>query len=308
MAADFYGILGVPKSASADEIKKAYRKKALEWHPDRNKSSEANDKFKEINKAYEVLSDPKKKVVYDQYGESAFAPGGAAGSQGGWPPGGSQQTGRYGPFTYTYSTYGGGEGFSTEGGQASGWDFGGFSDPFEIFEQFFGGMGGTGRKTGRQRQIYRLPIDFIEAVKGVEKEVEINGKRRKIKIPAGVDEGSRIRFDEFELVISVKPDSKYKREDYDLIYDLQISFTQAALGEVVEVPTIDEPVKIKVQPGTQPNTLIRLRGKGVPFVRGGGRGDMYVRLKITIPDKLSNRQRELLKEFEEEGKKKHGWF
>lgn len=297
--ADFYTILGVSKNASAEDIKKAYRKKALEWHPDRNKSAEAGEKFKEINKAYEVLSDLKKREVYDQYGESAFSGSASQGQYG-------AQQGRYGPFSYTYTTYGGGNEGSPFGG--GGFDFGGFSDPFEIFEQFFGGMAGGGRRGGRQRQIFRLVIDFMDAVRGAEKVVDINGKKRTIKIPAGVDEGSRIRFDEFDLILSVRPDAKYKREDYDLIMDHEISFFQAAAGDIIEVDTLEGKVKLKVQPGTQPNTLIRLRGKGVPYVRGDGKGDLYVRLKLTVPSRLTSRQKDLLKEFEEEGKKKSGWF
>ncbi|MBM3283622.1 hypothetical protein FJY90_05265 [Candidatus Gottesmanbacteria bacterium] len=296
MAKDFYEVLGVSKSASPDEIKKAYRRLALQWHPDRNKDPQANDKFKEINKAYEVLADPKKKEVYDQYGEAAFKPGAGFGAEG---PFGTQ-TGRYGPFTYSYTTYGGGSPFE-------GVDFGGFSDPFEIFEQFFGGVSPFGRRSVR-RNIYRLSLGFMEAVKGVEKTVEIEGKRQKIKIPAGVDSGSRIRFGNFDIVVEVKPDPHFRRDEYDLISDIEISFSQAILGDVVSVPTIDGALNLKIQPGTQPGTLIRLRGKGVPYVHHGSRGDQYIRVKIIVPTKLTSRQKELLKEFEEEGKRKKGWF
>jgi len=296
MAKDFYEILGVSRNASEAEIKRAYRKLALQWHPDRNKDPSANEKFKEINKAYEVLSDPKKKQIYDQYGEAAFSPGAA-----GEGPFGAQ-TGRYGPFTYTYTTYNGESPFE-------GFDFGGFSDPFEIFEQFFGGASPFGRRSTRQRPVYRLTLDFMEAVKGVEKKVEIEGKEEKIKIPAGVDNGTRIRFANYDIIINVQPDSRFKREGYDLISDVEISFSQAALGDVVSVPTIDGLLKIKIHPGTQPDTLIRLRGKGVPHVRGSGRGDQYIRIKVVIPTKLTNKQKQLLAEFEnEERNKKRTWF
>lgn len=301
MAKDFYEILRVGKNASEAEIKRAYRKLALEWHPDRNKDPKANEKFKEINKAYEVLSDSKKKQVYDQYGETAFRPG--VGFAGEGPFGAQTQTGRYGPFTYTYTTYG-----SPPAGGFEGFDFGGFSDPFEIFEQFFGGGSPFGRQARRQRIIYRLTIDFTEAIKGTEKTVDIEGKRQKIKIPAGVDSGSRVRFEDFDIAIEVRPDSRFKREDYDLITDVEISFPQACIGDVVSVPTIDGLLRLKIQPGTQSGTLIRLRGKGVPYVRGGGRGDQYVRIKVAIPSKLTGRQKELLQKFEKEGKKKRGWF
>jgi DnaJ-class molecular chaperone len=300
MAKDFYEILGVTKNASEAEIKRAYRKQALQWHPDRNKNPEANDKFKEINKAYEVLSDPKKKVVYDQYGEAAFRPGAGFGAEG--PFGAQSQTGRYGPFTYTYTTYGG-----QPGGGFEGFDFGGFSDPFEIFEQFFGGGSPFGRHQPR-RTVYRLTIDFMEAVKGIEKSVELEGRRQKIKIPAGVDNGSRIRFKDFDLVLEVQPDSRFKREVYDLVTEIEVSFPQAALGDIVSVPTIDGPLNLKIQPGIQSGTFIRLRGKGVPHVHGSGRGDQYVRVKVTVPTKINHRQKELLAEFDEEGKKKRGWF
>src|SRR3989338_2949481 len=193
MAKDFYEILGVSKNASSEEIKKAYRKQALQWHPDRNKSEGANEKFKGINKAYEILSDSKKKEAYDQYGESAFQSGSGFGAQG--------STGRYGPFTYTYTTSGGGDGGSQSSG-FEGFDFGGFSDPFEIFEQFFGGGGSPFGRRAKQHPVYRLTLDFMEAVKGVEKTVSLEGKRQNIKIPAGVDNGTRARFGDYDIVIT----------------------------------------------------------------------------------------------------------
>ena len=277
---DYYEVLGVSKSASSAEIKSAYRKLALQWHPDRNKAPQAHDKFKEINEAYAVLSDSKKKQTYDQFG-SAEGPVGFGGQ---------------GPFTYTYSSQ-------------AGSPFGGadFIDPFEIFEQFFGGSPFSGRRAS-QRTTYQLSIDFMEAVKGVEKSVEIDGKKQSIKIPAGVDSGSRIRFSDYDIIIAVQPDSRFHREDYDIITDITISISKAALGDVVSVPTIDGLLKLKMQPGTQSGTLVRLRGKGVPHVRGGGRGDQYVRVKVEIPHKLTSKQKELLKEFEEENNKKKGWF
>lgn len=239
--------------------------------------------------------------MYDQYGEAAFSPGAGFGGQG--PFGGGAQSGRYGPFTYTYTTSGNG------GSPFEGVDFGGFSDPFDIFEQFFGGGSPFGRGSARQRSIYRIGIDFMEAVKGVEKTVEIEGKKQTIKIPAGVDDGSRIRFDQFDILISVRGDDRFRREGDDLIVDQDITFSQASLGDVVDIPTIDGPLKLKINPGTQPGMLIRLRGKGVPHVRGGGgRGDQYVRMKITIPKHLTNRQKELLHEFDSESKGKKGWF
>ena len=292
---DYYQILGVSKTASPDEIKKAYRKMALQYHPDRNKGKEAEGKFKEVTKAYEVLSDPQKKQTYDQFGVAAFEQGGPSGQGAGGPFGGFG--GQQGPFTYTY----------TNGGGAQGFDFGGggFSDPFEIFEQFFGGGNPFGRAQSR-RTTYSLTIPFMEAVNGVTKRVELAGKTQTIKIPAGVDNGSRIRFDDYDVVIDVTTDKRFKREGYDIVSEQEITFPQAVLGDTIEVETVQDRVKIKVPAGTQPETVIRLRGKGVKMIRGSGHGDHYVRIKIVIPKNLSAHQRELLREFD--SSKKSGWF
>lgn len=287
---DFYDVLGVAKGASADELKKAYRKLAFEYHPDKNKTKEAEEKFKEINQAYEVLSDPQKRSMYDQVGRAGFENGaGAAGGAGG-PFGGFQQGG-YGPFTYSYSTSGGAQDF----------DFGGFSDPFEIFEQFFGG-GFTKRKPR-----YSITIDFLEAVHGVTKKVSINGKAQNIKIPAGVNDGNRIQLPDYDVVISVRGSSKFHREGNDILTEEGISMTQAILGDTVDIETVHGSVKLKVPSGTQPESLIRIKGKGVPKVRGGGIGDHFVRIKVLVPNKINSKQKELLEEFEKESKKKH-WF
>lgn len=299
MAKDFYQVLGVNKNSTEEDIKKAYRRLALKWHPDKNKDLEAEKKFKEINKAYEVLSDPQKRQTYDQFGESAFRPGGGFGAYG--PFGAQTRTGKYGPFTYTYTTYG-----AENQSPLEDIGFGGFSDPFEIFEQFFGTASPFGRARS-YRPLYRITINFMEAAKGVEKEVEIEGKAQKLKIPAGVDDGSRIRFKDYDVIVNVKSDPRFYREGYDLISELEVSFVKAALGDIVSAPTIDGELKLKIQPGTQSGTLIRLRGKGVPYIRGHGRGDQYVRVKVKIPEKLTKKQKELLSQFEGEEEKK-GWF
>lgn len=294
---DYYTLLGVSKNATPDELKRAYRKMALEFHPDKNKTHEAEEKFKEINQAYEVLSDPQKKTVYDQVGREGYERGGTAGAGAGGPFGGfgGAQGGRQGPFTYSYST----------GGDGAGFDFGGYSDPFEIFEQFFGG--GSSPFGGRRKQTYSLTIEFTEAVKGVTKKVSIDGKTRDIKIPAGVDDGSRIRFDNFDVVINVRRSPKFFREGPNIVTEQEIDAVSAIIGTVINVETVDGVVKLKVPAGTQPNTLIRIKGKGVARLNGGGRGDHFVRVKITVPNKLNSRQKELLQEFEQEAKKKH-WF
>lgn len=295
MNEDYYKILGVEKTATAQEIKSAYRKLALQYHPDRNKTKEAEEKFKEVTKAYEVLGDEQKRKTYDQFGAAAFEQGAASagGPFGGFGGFGGQQ----GPFTYTYTSNGGGNPF--EG-------FGGFSDPFEIFEQFFGGASPFGRGQPR-RQVYSLTIDFMEAVKGATKKVTIEGKDQTIKIPAGVDSGSRIRFEAYDIVIDVMPNTKFTREGYDIVTEEEIPFTQAILGTELPVETIDGKVTIKIPSGTQPGTVIRLRGKGVTHLRGNGRGDEYVKIKVILPKNVNGRQKELLKEFEAE-KGKKGWF
>ncbi len=275
---DFYEVLGVSKSASTDEIKKAYRKKALEFHPDRNKAADAAAKFKEVTEAYEVLSDASKKQKYDQFGHAAFDPSSGFGGFGGG------QSYRQGPFTYSYSS---------NAGDMGGFDFGGFSDPFEIFEQFFGG--GFSRQAAKPR--YSLSITFMESVKGVERKIVHQGKEHVIKIPAGVDDGTRIRFNEFDVTIDVKSDPVFKREGYDIYINHEISFTLAALGGNAEIPTIDGPITIKVRAGTQPHTMVRLRGKGIPYVRGGGVGDQYIRLLVKVPEKLSREQKSLIEQL-----------
>ena len=294
---DYYQTLGVTKSASPEEIKRAYRKLALQYHPDRNKGKDTEGKFKEVTNAYEVLSDPQKKQTYDQFGHAAFEQGagqGPFGGAAGGPFGGAQG----GPFSYTYST--GGDG-------SAGFDFGGFNDPFEIFEQFFGGASPFGRQ--QRRQSYSLTIDFLEAVQGTTKKVTIDGRSQTIKIPAGVDEGSRIRFGDYDIVVQVGSDKRFQREGFDIIGIKEISFAQAALGGEVNIETIDGDLKLRIPSGTQPGTAIRLRGKGVPHLHGQARGDHYVRIKVTVPKHLTGKQRELLKEFMEDSKTaKKTWF
>jgi len=287
---DYYDILAVSKDSSADEIKKAYRKQALEWHPDRHKDDKdaAEKRFKEINEAYQILSDSQKRKAYDQFGHAAFSPGGAARGSAGQGPFGQQS--QWGPFTYSYTT-------TNQGGSPfAGFDFG---DPFDIFEQFFGGGSRFGQAQRMPR--YSITLDFMEAIKGVEKQVVIDGKKKKVKIPAGVNEGSRIRFNEYILSINVKPHDIFDRQGDDIFVKVTIPFSTVVLGGTIEIPTVDGDVKLKIRPGTPSGTMMRLRGKGAPHIRGRGKGDEYVRINVTVPEKLTRDQKRTINELKEEG-------
>ena len=274
---DYYDILGVSKNASDAEIKSAYRKMAMQWHPDKNKSPEAEEKFKEINEAYQILSNPQKKQTYDQFGHT--------------PPGGQGFGGfqQQGPFQYYYSTSGGGN------------PFGDMGDPFEIFEQFFGGASPFGR--GRPAKLhYSIRIPFKLAISGGTETVTIDGQRHTIKIPAGADTGTHLRFTDFDITFEVEPDPVFRREGADIYVDHKIPFTLAILGGSTKVPTLDKDLELKIRPGTQPGTMVRLSGHGAPNLHAisrAPRGDFYIRLVIDLPSHLSHRQKQLLEEFGE---------
>lgn len=283
---DYYDILGVTKSASADEIKKAYRKQALEWHPDRHKDDKeaAEKRFKEINEAYQVLSDPQKRSSYDQFGSAGPQGFGGFGGQGGF-----QQSG---PFTYTWTSgSGGGSPFGS----------GDFGDPFDIFESFFGGGSPFG---GARRQVkprYSMTIDFMDAVQGMSREVNIGGKKRTIKIPAGIYEGATIDFNDFRLSVNIKPHKVFERQDDNIYVAVAIPFSMAVMGGEIDVPTVDGDLKIKIRGGTQSGTMMRLRERGIPHLHGRGRGDEYVRINVLIPEKLTRNQKNLVEEMQGEG-------
>jgi len=278
---DFYDILGLSKSASAAEIKSAYRKLALKWHPDRNKETDTHEKFKEINEAYEVLSSPEKKSKYDQFGHAAF--GGGTGFN---PNGGASGN----PFSSYYSTGGNINFEDLFGGQ------GGFSDPFDIFSAFFGG-GTQGRRQAKPH--YSLKIEFMEAANGTEKTIVHQGKQYTVKVPAGIDEGNRIRYDAFDVSFEIKNSSIFKREGNDVIVNHEIPLTLAILGGETIVPTLNGDLKVRVGSGTQPETVIRLSGKGIKHLQSTRHGDLYIRYVIKIPTRLSGRQKDLLHEFDD---------
>ncbi len=358
---DYYEVLGVDKSASDDEIKKAYRKKAKEFHPDLHPGDkEAEDKFKEANEAYEVLSDPDKKSKYDRFGHAGVDPNYGAGGPGG--------------------------GF---GGGFGGMDF----DLGDIFGSFFGGgFGGGGRQAnpnaprrGSDTQA-RVTLSFEEAAKGCKKKVDFTrvelcpechgsgaasgtspetcpechgrgqvnvqqrtpfgviqtskscsrcgGKGQIIKtpcskckgkgavskkvtlevdIPAGIDDRQVLNVNgqgnsganggpsgNLHVTVLVRPHPFFERDGYDVWCDVTISFAQAALGDTLEVPTLDGKVRYDVPAGTQPGAIFKLKGRGIQSLNGRGRGDQLVRLIVNVPKNLSSRQKELLREFDAE--------
>lgn len=290
---DYYEVLGLQKSASESDIKSAYRKMALKYHPDRNKAADAEEKFKEINEAYQILSDKEKRATYDQYGHAAFDPsmgGGAAGGRAGagGPFGGYQS----GPFTWTYQTSGG-----AGAGGAGNYDFG---DPFDIFESFFGGgMGGSRR---RATPNYSLKISFMDAVRGGEKTVEVEGKKQKIKIPAGVNDGTRIRFKDYTITFDVATDSYFRRRGNDLYVDVKVPISTLVLGGQIKVRTLEaSELKLKVRAGTKSETLVRLRGEGVPVLNSRARGDFYVRLVADIPARVTLGDKRIFEELRQKG-------
>jgi len=293
---DYYTVLGLSKGASVSDIKKAYRVLARKYHPDVDKSVGAEQRFKEINEAYQVLSDSKKKAAYDQFGHAAF-------SQGGGGQGFSEQ----GPFSGFSRGPGGFRWSYDTGGHEA--NFGGFEDLGDIFSSFFGGGFARGPRKGRDLY-YTLAVDFMDAVNGRERTITFNGKRLKVKIPAGIRAGAKLRFKgegepspnngpkgDLVLQIHINPHRKFLRRDDDIFSVEEISFVDAILGTKLSVETVKGIVKLKIPSGTQPGTEFKLRSKGVVHLRGRGSGDHYVKMRVVIPKRLSQKERKLLEEY-----------
>jgi molecular chaperone DnaJ len=364
---DYYEILGVAKTVSAEELKKAYRKLAVKYHPDKNPGdASAEEKFKELGEAYDVLSDPEKRAAYDRFGHQAFAGAGAGGRGAGGA--GGFGGGFHDPFDIFREVFGSSGG----GGGAGG-----------IFEQFFGGAGG-GRNDRESRQRgsdlrYDLQITLEEAAKGVDKEIEVTKldgcgtcggsgaeagskavtcpqcggrgqvvssrgffqvsqtcprcrgtgqvverpcrkcggegrteqtSRIKLRIPAGIEDGSRLRSvkngeagvrggppGDLYVVIHLKEHTIFEREAENLFCEVPVSFTVAALGGELEVPTLGGRANVKVPAGTQSGTVFKLRGKGMPVLNTSQHGDLLVRAVVEVPTKLNAEQRRKLEEF-----------
>ncbi len=306
---DFYKILGVEKTASVDEIKKAYRKLAKKWHPDVNQGDKAaEEKFKEITEAYAVLNDPNKRRQYDAMGPDGFQSGFDFSEffRGGFRPGAGG-----GQRTYHFSGDRGGFNF----------DVGGLED---IFESLFSGGIGQGRAHGFQpgagfypggnmratpSTTYQMDVDFVTAAKGGEVDLALEGERVRVTIPAGVENGQKIRLagkgrraptgqrGDLYISLRVQPHSTFTRKGSDIHLEVPVTIAEAGLGSTLQVPTLDGTSEVSLPAGTSSGSSLRLRGKGA-FNRQGGRGDQYIKVKIVLPKKLNSKSMELLKEFE----------
>ena len=299
---DYYEILGVARNSSEDEIKRAYRKMARKYHPDVNPGDKsAERKFKEIQEAYEVIGDPDKRKKYDQFGQAAFGPGGPGGGQT-WTYRWSGQPGQGSPFE--------GFDFGVDLGRIFGGDFAGGAP--------FGPAGRGTREAGPQDLEVEVAVPFEVAARGGE--VQITVKRDRgvrqgaesiaVKIPPGVSDGSRIRLrgqghanaagraGDLYILPRVTPHPLFRRQGNDILMDLAVTVTEAALGTKVDVPTLDGLVTMTVPPGTSSGQRLRIRGRGIGKP-GASRGDQYVEIKIVLPPKLDAESRELLKRFGE---------
>ncbi len=312
---DYYKILETSKSATAGEIKKAYRKLALKYHPDHNKGDKsAEAKFKEISEAYAVLSDPEKKKQYDMFGAEGFQ---NRFSQ--------EDIFRGFDFGSIFSEFGVGGGGSSQ----------------NIFSQMFGGAGGPGKRQYRssgspfghssagfgghsqrakgQDLIYELPVTLEELSRTANKIIsyQMDGRQEQVsvKIPAGIPAGHKLRLrgkgepspyggppGDLFIQISVLAHPVFRRVNDDLYFKQAIKFSESVLGTEIEVPTIDQKtLKLKIPPGTQNNAKFRLKGYGLPHMKGGGKGDAYAEISIAVPKKLNKKQESIVKSLKEAG-------
>ncbi len=309
MAEDYYKELGVEKSATTDDIKKAYRKLALKYHPDRNPSDrkKAEERFKKISEAYAVLSDPEKRKQYDSFGSESF----------------SQQYSQEDIFRgfdineiLRDLGFGGGGGFGRGGGRRRTYTTQGGAGSFA---DIFGAQYGEPASQKGDDIQFNLSILLEDVATGPEKKIAFKvdtgaTQEIKVRIPPGIASGQKLRLagkgvqghyggppGDVYLEINVLPHPIFTRDGDDLIMDKAIPFTQAALGTTVEVPTLNSGVKkLKIPPGTQGNTRIRIKGFGLPRFKGSGRGDQYVRIGIQVPKKLTPKQEELVRKLAEE--------
>ena len=298
---DYYEILGVGKGASEDEVKRAFREAARKHHPDVDKTAGAEERFKEVNEAYQVLSNPEKKRAYDQFGHDAFGAG-SAGAAGGNPFASG------GPFSYSWSS---------NGGNINMEDLFGGEQMGDIFDTFFGGGFSRRPRKGRDSH-FELAVEFLDAVFGAEQELNPNGKKLKIKIPAGTYDGLQLKFagegepgpnnlpaGDLYLHLRVRPNLHFSRDRDDLYTIKTIPFTTAALGGEIKVPSLGEKkedgvsdITLKIPAGTQFGTDFRLHNRGVPHLNGRGRGDLYIRVLVEIPKKLSREEKRVLEELQ----------
>lgn len=355
---DFYEVLGVKKGASEDELKKAYRKLAKENHPDLHPGDkECEARFKEINEAYEVLSDPDKRAKYDQFGHAAFDPSQGFGGGGGF--GGFEGFGGFGDIFS--DIFGGGFGFGGGGGRNPNAPrkgdnlratvnikfeeaaFGVKKDVFVSKIEQCHDCKGTGcaegttaevcpdcKGTGTVMSTKRTPFGMVQSseqcpkCKGRGKIIHspcktcrgIGSVRRQhkvsVSIPAGIDDGQTISLKgqgnaglnggpagDLLITVLVQPHARFERDGASILLDQEISFSQAALGAEVEVPTLDGKVKLNIPEGTQTGTTFRLKGKGVPFLRNGGRGDQFVTVNVAVPRSMTSTQKNALRRYAE---------
>ncbi|WKZ43150.1 MAG: DnaJ C-terminal domain-containing protein [Anaerolineales bacterium] len=281
---DYYKILGVDRKAGEDEIRKAYRKLAKQYHPDYNpKDKRAEEKFKEINEAYEVLGDAKKRSTYDRLGSDY--------SQ--WQRGGGS------PADFNWGQYGGTRVNMDDLNDLFGGG-GGFSD---FFQTIFG-MGGRQARSQPQGYQQELEITLDEAYRGATRLLQADGKQKQVRIPAGVRTGSKVRVAgagpnglDLYLIVNVREDPRFERNGNDLHTTATVSMFTAILGGEADVETLEGKVKLNIPAGTQPEQVFRLAKRGMPHLKNTKeKGDLFVRLKVQIPKYLSAKQRELLEE------------